>query len=102
MALTLAMLDSHDANVPAHWRGAARDDAFTALLMGAELGWTLDAAKDVDAAAWAAEVSARAGINAAFARLWGPWYGQRPEVVRTRKRDALGTAIQLATERGTS
>ncbi len=108
-SLSLAMMDV--VAVPPRLR---RDQAFVAdlheaALMGAELDWPELAIvlrrptyANVDtgwpSANWAL-ANAQAGLVAVWARLWGPWYGQRPEVVPVRRRDALGTVIQLADER---
>ena len=82
-----------------------RDDLHLACLMGCELDWPRESGDTYAnvATGWPERNrgldEARAGLASVWAKLWGPWYGQRPEVVRVRARDALGTVIQRADER---
>lgn len=82
-----------------------RVDFYRMLHMGSELDWPVLAPSTYAnrGAGWAernhALDEAQAGLASVWSRLWGPWYGQRPEMVRQRKRDALGEVIQLADER---
>mgnify|MGYP001608878394 FL=1 len=100
-SLQLAMLDvphlvPHELVRDAEFRADLRE----ALLMGASLDWPTPDQPTYGnlAAGWGSrgrgELDALAGLCAVRARLWGPWYGQRPEVVPLRKRDPLGELIQ--------
>ena len=104
-SLNLSMMDLAQAErVRLH---VHRDDAQVAdlcdtLLMGGEIGWQAPTRVTHinTAAGWApvrpGELDALAGLAGVRARLWGPWYGQRPTVRRLRPRDALGAVIARA------
>lgn len=107
-SLQLAMMD-YSAPRPFTRFGDDRTDYYRMLHMGSELDWPCEGRPtyghepephSIEAAVqWSRECTALAGINAAFARLWGPRYGAQSETVRQRRRDALGTVIQLADKR---
>ena len=102
--LNLAMIDLAD-DERRRLRASRADvaDLCDCLHMGSELDWASHERPGYGntAAGWPsyAGLDALAGLNAVWARLWGPWYGQRPQTVPVRARDALGEVILLADKR---